>query len=86
MAGDWIERVAGGLVLYGRTGPIISLVLVDGEWREARPSAGGMPTRLQGTEKLTPDELIEALRGPLGATVEIPEPTSLSAEDDETQD
>jgi hypothetical protein len=68
MAGDWAERDAVGIVVYGRTGPLIALMRVDGEWREAKPPSGGQPTHPQGSERLAPDELIDALRGPLGAS------------------
>ncbi len=42
-------------------------------WHEAHtPPRGGPPSQRQGSLELTPEELLEALRGPLGAKPEPP--------------
>jgi hypothetical protein len=60
-------------LLFQRTGPPVGLARGEDEsgivWREAKTSIGGaQPSQpIKGSEKLTPQELLDALRGPLGA-------------------
>jgi hypothetical protein len=73
MAIKWGED-ASALVVYRANGRIANLVRGQDEnggtvWREAKePMSGGQPAQpVKGGEALTPQELLEALRGPLGA-------------------
>jgi hypothetical protein len=73
-AGDWRERLAEAVVLYGGPGVMAQFVpREDAEgrlvWRAAKTSmSGGRPTTdASRGEELTPAELLDALRGPLGA-------------------
>ena len=72
MATKW-DPEASALVVYRATGAFANLVRGIGEkgdtvWREAHQSmSGGQPARpVKDGEVLTPQELLEALRGPLG--------------------
>jgi hypothetical protein len=67
---------AEAISVFGRGGPLVHLVRRpddDGRlvWREAMEPGGtdgGRPTKpLRGADPLTPDQLLKALRGPLGA-------------------
>jgi hypothetical protein len=71
--GEWRTRFAEAIVLYGGTGVMAQFIPGEDDdgnlvWRAAQEStSGGRPHRVvTGGETLTPQELLEALRGSLG--------------------
>jgi hypothetical protein len=74
MTGDWREQDAVAIVLYKGTGPLVNFARLTDEngtvWREAKQSmSGAQPSQpIKGAEELTPQELLDALRRPLGAS------------------
>jgi hypothetical protein len=74
MAAEWMTGDATAMVVYRGIGPLVNLVRREGEdggtvWLEAKqPMSGGQPSQpIKGTAELTAEELLDALRGPLGA-------------------
>jgi hypothetical protein len=74
MAAEWTTGTATAMVLYRGTGPLVNLIRREDEngtvWLEARQprTLGAEPSQpIRGTGRLTPQELLDALRGPLGA-------------------
>jgi hypothetical protein len=72
---DWQNKQAEAVSIWGGTGTLINLVRIpDGRggtvWHDAHaPRGAGPPSSPQGDLALTPDELLDALRGPLGVAV-----------------
>ncbi len=72
MATEWNED-ASAIVVYRAMGPWLHLVRREREngdtiWLEAKHSmSGGQPSQpIKDAAALSPEELLEALRGPLG--------------------
>jgi len=67
----WQDRQAEALLVYHGIGPLVGFARSgDGRWYEAKiPMSGGKPEQPVGREPrlLTPQELLDALRGPLEA-------------------
>jgi hypothetical protein len=68
----WRDRPATALVIYDGASPVS--FMRDGEdaqgralWSEAESTISGAPRRVIG-ESLTAEDLLDGLRGPLGAT------------------
>ena len=70
---EWRQHRARGLILLGDSGPIVGFGPMhddDGElvWAKCQtPKPGQLGPEAADRERLTIDELLEALRGPLGA-------------------
>jgi hypothetical protein len=67
----WRERSAAAITIYDGTGPTDFVRGADDEgrtvWQEAEPSPQGRPTRVRKAAPLmNGEDLLEALRGPLG--------------------
>lgn len=68
MSGEWKDRPVTGIVLSGPTSRVAAFARTSGGWQETRvPTGIGLPAPSLGNV-ITADELIELLRGPLGAT------------------
>jgi hypothetical protein len=74
MAAEWQEGKAESITVFGGTGPLAHFVRQADDagrpvWRKANPpmNSGGPAHVLKGVDPLTTEELLEALRGPLGA-------------------
>ncbi len=65
---DWTDKAAEGIIVLGGIGALVGYAWreEDGMWEKRQvPAPGKLGPPTNDREQLTPDELLEALRGPL---------------------